>query len=243
VGVYFNSVSNNTVRGFSLDPTSFDPNARLVAGAVLRNGAENRLGGVTWAERNEFSAWNGWSAASDLGILIAGASAVTAELQLPPGMPITTQGIFPIRSDNFVVGQAATHPVDDWRALHFPDDLDDPTISGPDADPDNDNIPNLFEYLRDSDPRVAESGNGIVFRFESGQLVIEFERAQSATGVRLGAEGTRDLNSWLGGQPLLEETPGISDLGNGRERITFRTANGAADAGLVAVRLTAEREL
>jgi len=51
----------------------------------------------------------------------------------------------------------AESPFDAWRREHFTEEeLDDPNISGPDADPDGDGIPNLLEYAMGLDPKVGD---------------------------------------------------------------------------------------
>ncbi|MBC8008976.1 MAG: right-handed parallel beta-helix repeat-containing protein [Burkholderiales bacterium] len=48
---------------------------------------------------------------------------------------------------------APPSPYDAWRATHFtPAQLDQPAVSGPDADPDGDGLNNLLEYAFDSLP-------------------------------------------------------------------------------------------
>jgi len=50
---------------------------------------------------------------------------------------------------------AATLAYDAWRAKYFStSELADPTVSGDNADPDGDGMPNLLEYASGTDPRV-----------------------------------------------------------------------------------------
>ncbi|GEM_PF-1463562 len=171
---------------------------------------------------------------------IENAVAVSASFQFPIGLAAIPEGAFPIRSDDFTVGQSVTHPVDAWRAIHFPGELNNPNISGYDANPDNDKIANLFEYLLGTDPNVADSDDGINFRLEGGRFIVEINRRTDATGVVLNAEASETLTSWLAGLPWLDATPTVTDLGNGIERVEFKTAADISTIDALMVRLKLE---
>ncbi len=79
-----------------------------------------------------------------------------------------------------------------WLRLHFSGkERDDPSISGPDADPDGDGIPNLMEYALAGNPRQQEpstlravmdaSGCGLSFNRPALSLDLDYQLEASST--------------------------------------------------------------
>jgi hypothetical protein len=89
-------------------------------------------------------------------------------------------------------------PREAWRARHFtPAELDDPAISGDDADPDHNGLTNIQEYLHGSDPRDSQSRGVLRTSMAGGHLSMVFTRlAGPDAGFSLGSEATRDLADW-----------------------------------------------
>ncbi len=80
----------------------------------------------------------------------------------------------------------------DWEEANFTEfELLDPTISGPDADPDLDGVPNLLEYAFGTDPNDPDSGpDGLVYEgsiLGGGSLV---ETGQPISAVEVTGSGT-----------------------------------------------------
>lgn len=93
-------------------------------------------------------------------------------------------------------------PYPAWQADHFTFvQRANPTISGGDADPDNDRHANLYEYLRGWDPWVAESArpvsivNGSAVDSPTWSIFTRFRRA--ARDTRIHITGTTDLVHWI----------------------------------------------
>ena len=83
-----------------------------------------------------------------------------------------------------------------WKSQKFTsDELADPTISGPAADPDGDALPNLLEYAMGLEPKTANPGLPN-FSTQDGFFTSTFTRLKAATDVTLVLEGSADLANW-----------------------------------------------
>lgn len=79
----------------------------------------------------------------------------------------------------------------DWQHLYFtPDQLLDDNVSGPNADPDSDGVPNLLEYAFNLDPTCAEPAPMSVDTGLRGLPLIQLE-AVSPTENRLTVQFVR----------------------------------------------------
>ena len=98
-------------------------------------------------------------------------------------------------------GGAEGWTLDAWRALHFtPEELADPAISGPLADPAASGVPNLLRHAFGLDPwenptaylpEVATVGEGSELYLE-----MHYYRDLEATGVTIAVEASADLLDW-----------------------------------------------
>jgi hypothetical protein len=86
-----------------------------------------------------------------------------------------------------------------------PAQLADPEISGDDADPDRDGLPNLLEYALGLDPWLPDARSAIrrysLFYGTAGatvdrHLVLEFPAWEASPGVSVWAEHSSDLRTW-----------------------------------------------
>jgi N-acyl-D-amino-acid deacylase len=96
---------------------------------------------------------------------------------------------------------APTLSSDAWRARYFSaSELADPTVSGDNADPDSDGIPNLLEYASGTDPRTSNAPPKLAASVNatSGQpsLVVCFRRLLMAYELNYNLESSTDLLSW-----------------------------------------------
>jgi len=95
----------------------------------------------------------------------------------------------------------ATISYEAWQARHFtPAELDQPAVSGDDADPDADGISNLIEYAQGSDPRTADHepwlrGRPVVVG-DQLRLAVEYRRRPLGHAVEYNAEVSDDLKLW-----------------------------------------------
>ena len=168
-------------------------------------------------------------------VRLVSAGAVEATFLLPVGLSAPVEGSFPILSDPFVVGPPATSGFADWRRQHFPTQSDDDAVSGPAADPDEDALPNLWEYAAGTNPNAAEGVSPVRMHLEQGRFVVEFRRLKAATGVSFQAEASTDLLTWTSGLPRLEASPTLVDAGD-YEQVQFRSAQTIAELDRLFVR-------
>lgn len=95
-------------------------------------------------------------------------------------------------SANFIL------PLSAWKQTRFSaSEVLNPLVSGDEADPDHDGVPNWQEYLFASDPKAASSNGTLQTRLEPGYLSIIFTRVSGAeTGFVLQSQGSRTLTGW-----------------------------------------------
>lgn len=142
-----------------------------------------------------------------------------ASVTIPAGQSSTTLEITPIADDqaegdrtvNFAIAadfalvrnplQVATitiedKPFDAWRFANFSaSELANPTISGPMADPDGDQLTNLVEYALNLDPKHANP-SPIIASEDEGHLAISAVKNPSASDITWQAEVSDDLQNW-----------------------------------------------
>jgi hypothetical protein len=87
---------------------------------------------------------------------------------------------------------------DGWRALHFSGaDLDNPEVSGPQADPTGSGLPNLLRYAMGLGPLEPVEASRPAFSLdEGGQLLLEYDLDLTAGGISVAVEGSNDLVDW-----------------------------------------------
>jgi len=106
-------------------------------------------------------------------------------------------------ADLVIFGDIFESPFDTWRKEHFPDALDNPDISGPDADPDGDGIPNLMEYAMGLDPNVYNINAWVYGGITNlvnytgvntgSYFYLKYRRANEVQGVKFSVLGTPSL--------------------------------------------------
>jgi hypothetical protein len=111
-----------------------------------------------------------------------------------------------------------------WQSQWFTEEeLADPTVSGPDQDPDGDQMGNLLDFAVDGNPMGGDAALRLSLSFvrdNRGERVrITLGRNAAARGITLLAEGSDDNASWttlassINGEPaagtaLVSETTG-----------------------------------
>lgn len=87
-------------------------------------------------------------------------------------------------------------PFDAWRFANFTSiELNDSGISATNADPDNDELPNLIEYALNLNPKIPGIAE-ILSGMETGYLSISTTKNLAATDINWGAEVSADLGIW-----------------------------------------------
>jgi hypothetical protein len=100
------------------------------------------------------------------------------------------------------------HSFATWSAGHFSaEQLANPGVSDPTADPDGDGAPNLFEYARGTDPLVSETpsvSNGLIPECVGGELSLTYEKDANRADLTVTVERSDTLGTWT--------TEGVTDL-------------------------------
>jgi hypothetical protein len=87
-------------------------------------------------------------------------------------------------------------PFDQWRHSRFsPEQLEDPEVSGPEADPDKDGTNNLLEFFAGGDPLAAGMPPRLKF-YPAPVCALEVERHPLAGQLFLRVEESMDLAGW-----------------------------------------------
>ncbi len=140
----------------------------------------------------------------------------TLEFQLASGLkvdsrtalsntPILETGTFPALSDTVTL-TAAPDPYETWRSTQFSGtDLSDDNISGRNADPDKDGIPNLLEYAIGSDPKVANNWNIAKISITDTHYIFQIPITETQLNGPITAEASYNLLNWSSG-------PGVADI-------------------------------
>jgi hypothetical protein len=113
--------------------------------------------------------------------------------------------------------------VEQWLADHFSQtELDDPAVSGLEADPDGDGLLNLFEYFHGNDPKTVEESDRLL-AIDTGtdlagaQVRLSFVKRENAEGLTWTVTGSEDLSEW-NPVPFLEEFV-VQGNGDGTETV------------------------
>jgi hypothetical protein len=130
-----------------------------------------------------------------------------------------------------------------WRATNFTStELTNPTISGENAAPAGDGVPNLLKYYLGLPAKTLASPErlpqGSLLTFSNLlYLAMTYERDKAAVDVDWFAEVANDLTGWTSG-PSYTAIAAVTDLG-WRERVTVRdlTPVGAATSRFIRLRV------
>jgi len=108
-------------------------------------------------------------------------------------------------------------PYDIWKSVHFGANAGNPSIAGPQADPDGDQIKNAWEYALASDPNVSDAPRRPAGLIVSNHFQLKFRRNLSATDLtfvvqRAGAvDGTwTNLLTYTAAAGWVANTPGAT---------------------------------
>ncbi|MFM1561983.1 MAG: sialidase family protein [Roseibacillus sp.] len=95
-----------------------------------------------------------------------------------------------------------------WQKLRFkPVELNDPTISGPAADPDHDRLTNLLEYALALEPFHPDASPvTILFDHTSDTIVATYTTLPVLDDIEFGWRVSEDLKRWDSALPVSETT-------------------------------------
>ncbi len=119
----------------------------------------------------------------------------------------------------------------DWQAENFgPDELLDPSVSGADATPAGDGVPNLLKYAMDLEAKVPFNGSDLLApAMADGSLTLTYLERTDVSDIEYIVELSGDLSDWVRGSAHVEEVS-RTDEGENLQRVTVK-ANLAPDAG------------
>lgn len=120
------------------------------------------------------------------------------------------------RGDQEIIARFSTAPsyFSTWRPEHFTnEELGDLSVSGLDADPDNDGLSNAAEYALGSDPRETSSERSLKLKLVSvdgeRRAFIEYYRPKNALDVAYVLLVSSDGNTWISNEDDPEVTLSI----------------------------------
>lgn len=88
--------------------------------------------------------------------------------------------------------------VNSWQLGYFSEsELLDPAISGPNADPDHDGMPNLVEYALGLDPRAASSTSAPPVGVTATDWTFTYSRPADRSDITYAVEYSVDLTHWV----------------------------------------------
>jgi len=108
---------------------------------------------------------------------------------------------------------AARTPFEAWQVANFTQtELLDPTVSGPDADPDHDGVKNFVEYTSGMNPKIANQHGLPTISLETPYLTMTYAKAKNATDATNMLWVSTNLSNWNTG-PAYSTMVSTQDLG------------------------------
>ncbi len=216
---------------FGLSPTTTNVGPLVQAGSNFSAGTETATLAGTASDDGLPSAslTTSWSMVSGPGTVSFAnpallTSTVTASLNGAYDLRLTaSDGQVMTFSDVIVTYNA---PWNSYRASSFTSqELGNPAISGPTADPDFDGLPNLLEYAFGLQPKTPDSGGNIpVVGVSGSNLTITYRRNLTATDLSWQVMQSTDLVTWT---PASVSESIVSTSGNIRTVKDSVAINGA----------------
>ena len=126
----------------------------------------------------------------------------------------TASYTFTASSNRSLIANFQMIPQVAWKNQWFTSaELVDPSISGDNADPDGDGLPNLLEYALGLNPRVRSNPPALQTAADNGVLSVTYVRSKSASDVNLVIESSTDLHTWNSGVMFTNPPEVIADDG------------------------------
>lgn len=196
-----------TVRIVADDATAAESGADTARLLVVREGSIDLPLTVRYAAAGVATAGTDYEALDGTVVLPAGAS--TAALVVRPLRDAAAEGdeavVFALVADPaYAIGSPASatvtirdRAIDAWRHVRFtPEQLADADISGENADPDVDGLPNTLEHAFGSNPLLADAGlfcPAAGWRSDGGDRWFMLEYFRDSAALRYGVEWTSSL--------------------------------------------------
>jgi len=129
-----------------------------------------------------------------------------------------------------------------WQAEHFDaEELADLEISGPEANPAGDGIPNLLKYALGLDPHVSSRDALPVSEIAEGELILVYTRPAGIEDVTYTVEVSDDLVNWVSGEEHVEVTV-VGNTEDQTETVTVRAIGypGANEKGFLRLKVDSQ---
>ncbi len=127
-----------------------------------------------------------------------------------------------------------------WQQAKFtPAELADASISGPNADPDQDGIVNLLEYAFGLEPKVPNANAAPTGAITNGYFTLTYDQFKAATDLTFTVETSNDLVTWNSGPAWFTS---VQTIDNGpTQTVTVRQTSPVSSASVSFVRLKVSR--
>jgi hypothetical protein len=218
--------------------------------AIVRSGDTNPAVTVNYSISGSASNGVDFVALPGSVTLKAGAAATNLILtpipdNLPEGDRTVTLTLVPSPSYSLTSVSNATvivhdRPIDAWRLASFTTaELADPSVSGDLADPDQDRLSNLMEYVLGLPPKDPTPVDRPYAGITNGIFTFTYTHAKAATDVSLFVEQSNDLVNWHSGPSYVQQITAVEE--GAIQRIAVRLASPVSEAAVSYVRLRATR--
>jgi hypothetical protein len=168
--------------------------------------------------------------AGDTTDVLSGAPSLTTSAtagSLPGAYPITV-GLGTLAASNYTFvfynNTLTVTPwtLADWRVQQFSaEQLANVAISGPNADPDGDGLPNQLEYGFGQSPTLTSANAAPVLSIQSGALALTYTRRNDVTDLTYAVEVSSDLTTWVTGDANTQEIA-VTPLDGLRDQVTVK---------------------
>jgi acyl-CoA thioesterase-1 len=148
--------------------------------------------------------------ASSVAIEVEPVSDTLAEGEETVTIALNTAAGYTLASPSKASFLIEDRPFDSWRKSSFTaSELLDPQISGDNADPDGDGIPNLIEFFTNRLPNLTDQAPAAISSFES-MNGSDFQTLTYTRAIASGLTGipqiSSDLSEWHNGPGFIQET-------------------------------------
>ncbi len=184
------------------------------------------------------------------GSVVIPAGALTADVIVSPlGNNLSTDSVTValslLASTNYFLTNPASatvtimdRPLNAWRRANFTTaELANPQISGDNADPDGDGLPNLVEYAMGFPPKVPNA-NPLNPQIINGNFTVTYSRAKAATDVTATLYSSTDLVTWQSGPAYFQQLNVVDQVTNQLVTVQTSTAVNAATNTFVRLGVT-----
>ncbi|MGC8742652.1 MAG: FAD-dependent oxidoreductase [Verrucomicrobiia bacterium] len=202
---------------------------------LTRSGSTNQELTVYYAVYGTAS--NGVDYSQISGVVNFPSNSVSVIISIEPVRDDLTEGdesvvISLLPSTNYVIGNFSNatvwikdSPLSDWKFRNFSkEQLDDETISGNFADPDNDGIANIKEYILGLNPMLPDSEINSKAEWKNDEFVFTLNVLKNASDYEARFEASEDLIHWTSSTNIIETAIVGEDFDTYTVQARYKTA-------------------